>query len=203
MPVLPRRPSALRAPLVLVLAALLVPATAVASPEAIIRDCQDGEISGSYSARDYAQALRDIPTDVDEYTDCRDVIRGGQLAAAAGSGGRGGTAGGAGTAAGAGAAPGAAAAGTGVARTAASVLAAASPQEQAAVREAIASSGGSAPLYVGGKRIDPSAIARGAAASSSPLPGPVVLAVALLAVAALAGSIQFLRTRVVRRRPAA
>ncbi len=205
MPVLPRRPSALSAPLVLALAALLVPAPAYASPEALIRDCQDGTISGNYSARDYTQALRDIPTDVDEYTDCRDVIRRAQLGAAGGSaGGSGSSGGGAGAGAGGGGTTGAGGAGggTGRAPTAARVLAAASPQERAAVREAIASGGGAAPIEVSGKRIDPSAIARGAEASSSSLPGVVLLALCLVGVAALAGAVQFVSARVLGRRPA-
>jgi hypothetical protein len=82
------------------------------------------------------------------------------------------------------------------------VLAGASPQEQAAVREAIASGGGGAPLEVAGQTIDPSRIARGASASSSSLPGPVLLTLVLLGIAALAGSAQFVRTRVLGRRPA-
>jgi len=205
MPVLPRR-SSLLAPLAVVLAVLLPPAAAVASPEGLIRDCQDGTISGRYSARDFRDALRDIPTDVDEYTDCRDVIRRAQLGAAGGSGGGGGGATGAGAAAGGGAGTGGGAtpgAGTGAPPTAADLLAAASPQEQTAVREAIASAGGSSPLQVDGKRIDPSAIARGASATSSELPGPVLLALALLGAAGLAGSVQFVRARVLGRRPAA
>ncbi len=86
MPALPRRLSALLAPAV-VLAVLGLPAPATASPEALIRDCQDGTISGRYFAKDFTRALRDIPTDVDEYTDCREVIRRAQLGAAGGGGG--------------------------------------------------------------------------------------------------------------------
>jgi hypothetical protein len=205
MPVLPRRPSALAAPLAVALAALVLPTAAVASPEGLIRDCQDGTISGTYSARDYTDALRDIPTDVDEYTDCRDVIRRAQLGAAGGSrsgtgsSGAGGASGSAGTSAGGGAGGGG---GTGRAPTAARVLATASPQERAAVREAIASGGGAAPLEVGGERIDPAAIARGAGTSSSSLPGAVLVALVLLGVTALAGSAHALRTRVLGSRPA-
>jgi hypothetical protein len=55
----------------------LVPATAGASPEDVIRDCaQDGVIDGSYSESDLRRAERDLPSDVDEYTDCREAIRG-------------------------------------------------------------------------------------------------------------------------------
>jgi hypothetical protein len=117
MSVLLHRLSASRAALasLAVVAAVLLPApAALASPAAVIRDCQDGSINGDYSARDYSQALRDIPTDVDEYTDCRDVIRRAQLGAAGGTGaGGGGAGGGAGAGAGGGAGAGAGGSGAG------------------------------------------------------------------------------------------
>ena len=67
--------------------ALAAPAAALASPSAVINDCtSNGRLTKTYSQSDYAGALKDIPTDVDEYTDCRDVIRRAQLGAAGGSG---------------------------------------------------------------------------------------------------------------------
>ena len=45
-------------------------------------DCQDGKIDGTYTQAQYRQALRGIATDLDEYSDCRAVIRRAQLAAA-------------------------------------------------------------------------------------------------------------------------
>src|SRR5919201_2764191 len=69
---------------------LLVPAAAHASGRAVIRDCtDDGQLSKTYSQKDYRDALANLPTDVDEYTDCRDVIRKAQLGGAAGGGGGG------------------------------------------------------------------------------------------------------------------
>ncbi|MCW3012239.1 MAG: hypothetical protein JWO90_2643, partial [Solirubrobacterales bacterium] len=67
-----------------VAAALLFPASAAADggAAALTKDCQDGTITGTYTASDYAEAQRRLPTDVDEYTDCRDVIRSAQLRAA-------------------------------------------------------------------------------------------------------------------------
>ena len=50
------------------------PSGAIADSTAVIRDCQDGRINGKYSQKEFADAMRNIPTDVDEYTDCRDVI---------------------------------------------------------------------------------------------------------------------------------
>jgi hypothetical protein len=218
MSVLLHRLSASRAALasLAVVAAVLLPApAALASPAAVIRDCQDGSINGDYSARDYSQALRDIPTDVDEYTDCRDVIRRAQLGAAGGTGAGGGGAGGgagAGAGGGAGAGAGGSGAGTGAGGAGAGaggrtpsverVLADASPEDRAAVREAIASAGGSAPVEVAGEAVDTSKIAQGVSASSSSLPTPVLVALVLLGLTALAGSARVLATRVLGRRPA-
>ncbi|MCW3012255.1 MAG: hypothetical protein JWO90_2659, partial [Solirubrobacterales bacterium] len=66
------------------LAALATPSAALADSSDVIRDCQDGKIDGTYSQKEFSSALRNIPTDVDEYTDCRDVIRRAQLGAARG-----------------------------------------------------------------------------------------------------------------------
>ena len=76
-----------RALIPLLALALIAPSSAYAgSRERILRDCQDGQMDGHYSQKEYADALSHMPTDVDEYTDCRDVIRGAQRArSAAGS----------------------------------------------------------------------------------------------------------------------
>lgn len=60
---------------------LLLPAAAFAAGggAGAVQDCQDGKIDGTYTAAEYRQALKSIPTDVDEYTDCRDVLRSAQL----------------------------------------------------------------------------------------------------------------------------
>src|SRR6266536_2740159 len=56
-------------------ALLATPSTAVASPQSVIRDCaQDGRLDHQYSASDLRKAEQQLPTDVDEYTNCRDVI---------------------------------------------------------------------------------------------------------------------------------
>ena len=75
-----------------------LPATALASPDEIYEDCQDGRLDKRYSAKDYRRALNGLPTDIDEYTNCRDVIRRAQLgfdgAGAGGGDGAGGPGGG-------------------------------------------------------------------------------------------------------------
>jgi len=54
---------------------LVLPALAQASPQQVIRDCaQDGKLDHHYSMSDLKSALKKLPTDVDEYTNCRDVI---------------------------------------------------------------------------------------------------------------------------------
>jgi hypothetical protein len=63
--------------LVAVLAALALPAPAVASPAAVVQDCaDDGALSGNHSNADKRGALGQIPADLDEYSDCRAVISG-------------------------------------------------------------------------------------------------------------------------------
>ena len=58
------------------LLALAVPAAAFASSKDVIRDCaDDGVIDGDYSDRELRQAEDDLPSDLDEYTDCREAIR--------------------------------------------------------------------------------------------------------------------------------
>src|SRR6476620_6506772 len=70
-----------------VLGCLLLPAAAWASGQAVIKDCtDDGVIEGHYSQQDYKNALANLPTDVDEYTDCRDVIKRAQTGGTGGGG---------------------------------------------------------------------------------------------------------------------
>ncbi len=58
----------------LISALLLAPAVAVASPDAVLEDCQDGRIDKKYSAKDLREALQDMPADLDEYSNCRELI---------------------------------------------------------------------------------------------------------------------------------
>lgn len=66
-------------PLAAAVIALAVPAPAFASSDDVIRDCaQDGSVDGDYSQKELEQAERDLPNDIDEYTDCRAAIRAAQ-----------------------------------------------------------------------------------------------------------------------------
>jgi hypothetical protein len=64
--------------------ALFAPVGAQAASDPVLKDCADGRIDGHYTQGQYKKALSDIPTDVDEYTDCRDLIRRAQLHDASG-----------------------------------------------------------------------------------------------------------------------
>lgn len=67
----------LRTSLALIAVLLLgLPAAAHASGSAVIRDCaDDGKLDKHYSQKDLQDAERNLPSDIDEYTDCRSVIR--------------------------------------------------------------------------------------------------------------------------------
>jgi hypothetical protein len=69
---------------------LVVPASANAKGyQDVIRDCsQDGQIDGHYTQHQLDQARHHIPSDIDEYTSCRDAIA---TALARGRNGGGGT----------------------------------------------------------------------------------------------------------------
>jgi hypothetical protein len=77
----------------LLVALLALPAFAQASGQDVIRDCfDDGHIDGNYSQGDYEDAQNNLPSDVDQYSDCRDVIAqgqagGGKKGSSSGSGG--------------------------------------------------------------------------------------------------------------------
>lgn len=57
-----------------VLVTMAAPAAAVASPNQVLLDCEDGQLDHSYSNKDLRNALDRIGSDRDEYTDCRPVI---------------------------------------------------------------------------------------------------------------------------------
>jgi hypothetical protein len=86
-------PAALVLAVLAALAAALVlaaaPPAAHASAMDVIRDCsEDGSLDGRYSQDELSGALDQLPSDLDEYTDCRSVIRAAQLAGAKSGGGR-------------------------------------------------------------------------------------------------------------------
>src|SRR5215210_7214500 len=59
------------------LLALAFPAMAQASARDVILDCADnGKLDRKHSQRDLRRAQGRLPTDIDEYSDCREVIAG-------------------------------------------------------------------------------------------------------------------------------
>ena len=57
------------------LAALALPATADAGYRDVIEDCaEDGKLDKKYSKQELKKAKKKLPADLDEYSDCREVI---------------------------------------------------------------------------------------------------------------------------------
>ena len=68
---------------------LALPATAQGSAAAVVTDCaRDGKLDRNYSDAELRQARDNLPSDLDEYSDCRDVIT--SAIGASTGGGRGG-----------------------------------------------------------------------------------------------------------------
>src|SRR3954453_5290378 len=165
---------------------------------AVIRDCtDDGVLQGHYTQRQLREALSSIPSDVDEYTNCRDVIRGAAFGGAGGGKGGGGSEFGGFQGSG----------GGGGGGGAADPLKTATPQERDAIAKA-AKEGGNAvqltddqgkPL---GAPIRPAQVARRTGPGSTDVPTPLLIAAILLALAALAPAAPTLGQRVLPRRGA-
>ena len=57
------------------LALLALPAPASASADSVIADCsKDGKLDGKYSNAELRKARDNLPADLDEYSDCRELI---------------------------------------------------------------------------------------------------------------------------------
>jgi hypothetical protein len=162
---------------------LLVPATAHASGRAVIRDCtDDGKLEKSYSQKDYRDALANLPTDVDEYTDCRDVIRRAQLGAAGGGGG-GGNGG-----------PGAPGGGSGGDDN----VTPNGPAEKAALAKA--QKGGGAPIHIGDRTVTPGGSRFTSADVRNSVPTSLLVVLIMLGAGVLTAGVMTARNRVLGRR---
>jgi hypothetical protein len=60
----------------------------------ILRECQNGRLTGHYTSTQIRDALNNIPDDIDQYSDCRDVLRRALVTQAGSSGSNGGAGGG-------------------------------------------------------------------------------------------------------------
>jgi hypothetical protein len=186
------------AALALVLVAL--PGEAFASPLQVIKDCnQDGQLNRKYSNSELRKALDNLPSDIDEYSDCREVIsaaitggsdKGGNRGGPGGDGGGGGggsSGDGSGSVAGAGGA------------------AAITPEEQAARAQDQAdlqalgspeARQNSPAIDVGGEKVEPGSDGLfDLASASNSVPTPLLVALIALALIAIAGGVLALRGR--------
>ena len=169
----------LRPALIALLALLLAAPTALADAtrNKILRECQTGQLTGDYTAREIRDARNNIPDDLDQYTDCRDVLTRALLSRAgggdSGSGG-GGTGGGGGGGTG----------GTGGGEPAAPLTPSTDADKQA-LEQATGT-----PVNVAGRPVTP-----GDTAFRNDLPTPLLVLLALLAAAAVAGLAPQLRKR--------
>jgi hypothetical protein len=140
----------------------------------ILQECQDGRLTGNYTSREIRDALNNIPDDIDQYSDCRDVLRAALLnqTGNSGSGGGGGGTGGSGGGGGGG--------GGGTPLT---------PSTDAD-RQALqkAGAGGAVPLEISGRRVTP-----GESALRNDLPTTLIVVLILLAVATVAALAPYVR----------
>ena len=158
------------------LAALALPAPAFASADQVIRDCaRDGKLDQKYSNSELRRARNNLPADLDEYSDCRDIIAAAIKGGSDISGGKG--------------SPGIAAS-----NPAAEQAAKTSDQQDLA---AIASSDKAPKLDVGGNNVAPDSSGffnLGGAANQVPL--PLLIALLLLCTMALVSGLGSARQRV-------
>ena len=147
----------------LVLLAGLTPAASADTGAKIIERCTHGQSLGGFSQQDYRRALQELPTEVEEYSDCANLIRRAQLAAAGGGAGAGG-------AGGAGGAP--------------LIPTPLSAAERSALNKVPKS--GAAPLRVGGQLVHPGVVHADIASAFSSLPDPLLAVLAFLLACALA-----------------
>ena len=167
---------------------LLAPATpAHASGRDVLKDCStNGRLTKKYSQAEYRSALANIPSDLDEYTDCRDQIRKAQLGLGGGDGSAGG----------------------GAAPTPAENAAARDPyaglnaQQVADVQTEIRQhqSQGGAVQRIEGASVSPGALAYHRFSAVSSLPIPLAVLALLVVVASAAVALHLLNARVRARR---
>jgi hypothetical protein len=182
------------------LACLLVPSMARADggSKLLIDACRDEKVDGTYTQKDYQQALSELSTDADQYSACRSVIERARLAALAGGKGRSGGGGGNG-AGGAGATGSTPGTGGGAAVGRADPLATATPEQRKAI--IAAGQAGAKPVELGGKLVRPGALGLGHLSSDGhTVPVPLIVLLAALGLTALGGGGRLLWSRVLAGR---
>jgi hypothetical protein len=146
-------------PALLLSIAALAPAASADTGATIIERCTHGKSISGFSQQAYRRALQELPTEVEEYSDCANLIRRAQLAAA--SGGRGGS-------------------GGGPTATATPL----SPSEHRALSHLHRT--GARPLRIGGQLVKPGVVHANVASALSSLPDPLLAILAFLLACAFA-----------------
>jgi hypothetical protein len=148
---------------------LAMPATAHASYKDVIKDCaDDGVLDHHYPTKDLVKAKKHLPSDLDEYSDCREVI------GAAIGGPKGGHKGGGG--------------GAPTAHKASPV------SEAKALKEA--TSGRKPKVRIGGRDLEPGSNGLFNLSGSNGMPLPLLLALIAVGVLAAGGGLYALRRRI-------
>jgi hypothetical protein len=143
----------------------------------ILQECQDGALTGDYTSKQIRDALNNIPDDVDQYSDCRDVLRRALLnqAGSSGSNGGGGTGG-----------SGAGSTGDGGGGSGGQPLTPSTDADRQALQAAAAAGG--QPVDLSGRRVTP-----GEGSLRNDLPTTLLVVLILIAVAAAAAIAPFAR----------
>jgi hypothetical protein len=165
--------------ILVLLTALAAPALAYASPDAVIRDCaDDGDLDHHYSNSDLDKAENNLPSDLDEYSDCRSVIAGAKTGGSDKGGGRHSGSGG----------------GTGATAQAAENTARA--QDKAEL-DALTKNGRKPRLEIGGRQVEPGTNGLfDLASASNGMPLPLLLALIAVGLLTAGGGLLALRRRV-------
>jgi hypothetical protein len=162
-----------------VLAAVAMPASAFASADQVLRDCIfDGKLNREYSNAELRKAKDNIPSDVDEYYDCADVI----ASAIKGGSNKG---------------KGAGSPGVGASDPAGEATARTEDQSDLASVAAAAKEGDAPTVDVGGASLEPDSSGFfNLAGAANEVPVPLLLALILLGLFALASGLAAMRERV-------
>ncbi|MEX0992876.1 MAG: hypothetical protein WDZ37_02665 [Solirubrobacterales bacterium] len=142
-------------------AAIATPAAHAGSGD-VIRDCaKDGALNGNYSQGELQGALNGLPSDLDEYTDCRSVIRRAVLSKAGGDNAN--------------------------PQAAVSQVDATSPATEEELRQIAQATRSDAPVTIGGQVVRPGDPGFLAAAFNNDVPSMLVAIFVLFGIAALTG----------------
>jgi hypothetical protein len=133
----------------------------------IISRCTHGQSIAGFSQQAYRQALQELPTEVEEYSDCANLIRQAELAAAGGGRGGGGGAGGS----------------FGGPASGPAIAIPLTPAESRAVKQALKTS--AAPARVAGAVVRAGVVPVSIASALSALPTPLLAILAFMLACAL------------------